>query len=144
MILTMKKNIILLAVLLLTAFIGRAQSVKSKISDNHTAIIKTWYESPHESNENTIVYRATKYVKDYTKDNPAYEFSELRFLNNTDFSVAYWRWCPKVNYTPDGKWTLNEKGDVITLDFGAGMCKCEAVILEKGTDFIKITLKEKE
>jgi len=129
---------LLLLLFVIFSLSTKAQLSTSQVASNKKQLIGNWYESPKESNGDTLVFRATKYLLTAT-DSKAFAFSAINFIDNTSFKIEYWRWCTKP-YAYTGSYTnVNSQ---INLDFGAGNCSNSLTILSFEKDFLKVIIKE--
>lgn len=128
------KQLIIISVTIL--FCGE---IKSQVS--LTGLLKTWYESPNESSGDTTVFTITKYIPVPGVDNPAFEFSQITFSNNTDFSIKYWNWCKNAPVSNEGLWNASSAKNIV-LDFGQQKCKNKLIIIDLKPDKLKVLIKE--
>lgn len=129
----MKK--LLIGLFLTLCFFSKAQNAKQT-----NIQVATWFESPKESNSDTIVFRLTKHVL-VAGDDPAFAFSQITFVNASDFNIGYWRWCSNSQGANSGKYNYS-KSATILLDFGPQKCKCNLTVLEYKNDKLKVFIKE--
>jgi hypothetical protein len=126
--------------LLLMCFAFKAQ-IKLLSKNQSPELFKTWYESPHQSSNDTLCFTTTKYIINQAIDNPAFAFAIIDFKNTNAFAVEYWRWCPAANWAYEGSWTELEQ-DKFKFDFGAGKCKCEVKIISLTGNQLKVKITE--
>lgn len=116
----------------------KAQLSTSQVASNKKQLIGSWYESPKESNGDTLVFRTSKYVLTAT-DSKAFAFSAISFIDATNFKIEYWRWCTKP-YAYTGTYT--HTNSQINLNFGVGNCSNSLKIVSFEKDVLKIIIKE--
>ncbi len=136
----MKK--ILYTLLLIVTGTGFSLMAQNKLSAaQKDLLLNTWYESPHESSGDTIMYKLTKHIHTPGKDDPSMSYSVLTLKTAPDFSAEFWRWCPKNPLVFDGKWSLFQ-GNIIKLDFGAKIkCKFQLTVITVEKDRLKVIVK---
>lgn len=136
----MKKTALIFSLLIVGASFAKAQTGNKISATQKSLLINKWFESPKESNGDTITFKTSKHIHQPGVDNPAVSFAELTFSDAPDFNVNYWRWCTKTQFAYTGKWSA--PASVVKLDFGKQKCKCELTILDIQKDKLKVVIKE--
>lgn len=128
-----KIKTLITALFLMTAYFSNAQSNETKAisAEQKSYLTTTWYESPKESDGNTLVYRLTEYKmivgQDFFKAPPG----KITFAPTGNFNGEN----IKVGKTADvadgnsGKWNIT--GNDLTLDFSGKKNKMTVVSIEK-------------
>ena len=134
----MKKVKIILAALLMTACLTKAQTIDAKSTKELSAeqkgyLINAWYEWPKESNGNILVYHSTEYIMIVGQDFFKFPPGKINFTNTGSFSgenIKVGKTTePAETTTTGGKW--NTSGTNIVLDFGKQKNKLSVVSIEK-------------
>lgn len=137
----MKKTIFLFAIFAFVFCLKiDAQQNTSLSNSQKQQLQKVWYESPKESKGDTLVFRKTKYVLDYTVDDPAFAFSLINFTDALNYKIEYWRWCKLSPHAYEGTYQITN--DQVNLNFGQGKCQNQLKVLSLDNELLKVLITE--
>lgn len=119
---------------------SKSQTTTTLTQVQKNDLLTVWYQSPKESNGDTIVFRKEKYVLDYSVDDPAFAFALIKFTSSSHFEIEYWNWCHAAPSANSGSW--NTDNMLIKLDFGQGKCKNDLEVLLLNENILKVIIKE--
>ncbi len=136
----MKRLTLTIIATLIFVFVSNAQN-NGKTNNGVNTLINTWYESPHDSKGDVIVFKTTQYVNVPGVDVIGMEYSKLTLGKANACELDFSKWCSNHQNHLKGSWN-NTAPNKIVLNFGNDGCPSELTVISVTANELKVTVKE--